>query len=733
MRRLAALLLFLAAVPTYAYRREYRVTLDGTRKPGSEVCFYEGTSGRNPFELFFSYTTVRCLPADDVLDFPPGLFHAFARHHDGFVSAYRDYFVYRGDPAPERGYRQLEIPLAPAAFVDMTAVLKELHPGEAAGVWIAPTPTRAGTFFPLVNGENTIMVPAGEPLLPLLIANHQPIAIGQPLVLDAGAHERVLPFRDGTAVVAWVKLDHDAAHAAPDSMTTPDVTLTLNGNTAKPLFPLYHTDSTNTLLFFLNPPQGRARLELHGRFWAAVRRDITVPQRGLLVEQEPLLLTPAGSLLLTWTSPAADGPAPECQTVPPGLHDPMRAAVEFCPTPEHCQRVAMKPAAPDAHAITFDGLAAGHYRALVKPPGMSKPIAQFADVLVSRETTLAMPLEEFRFFGTVTLNGSPLPARIFFDTGETVTDPTGRYTASLPASPRTSLIRVLGCADGRVHTFVPRESMQANTSFDIALQVAPLHLAVRDDARAVVADADVWYTSIKEADTAFYSSPRQKTDASGQAAFDAVPTDQKIRVCATKQGFEISCTPAQSATTTLLLHRLALQGKVTNHDGTGFLAAVDPQGHLTELVQVAMDGSFGFQRSHAAPEYLVYTASRRPLAVLPLTLDPATQQLILTVPDAPTRSFTVSVTTSVPDGFVGLWIGNAYVPLQMLAFHEEARGQDIVLHHGGRLALQDILETAPISAAFGAASKEVIDVFTLPEYAGVHRQLVTHGEIVLTP
>lgn len=119
------MLTLLVALPAVAYRREYAVTLGGQRKAGSEICFYRGVRG-DLFSLFFSPTDVRCLPADAILDFPPGLIHVFARHKDGYASVQRDYSVYDGPPNPERGYEKLETALVKAGIVDFSIAAKHV-------------------------------------------------------------------------------------------------------------------------------------------------------------------------------------------------------------------------------------------------------------------------------------------------------------------------------------------------------------------------------------------------------------------------------------------------------------------------------------------------------------------------------------------------------------------------------------------------------------------------------
>ncbi|HYM59310.1 MAG TPA: hypothetical protein VEZ11_00305, partial [Thermoanaerobaculia bacterium] len=262
--------LLLSAWPSLGYRREYRVTSDGVRKAGSEVCFYRGDSAADAFSLFFTHDEVVCLPADSVLDMPPGLFHAFARHADGYVSAHRDFFVYRGAPIPESGYESLEIPLQPAAFVDIKLTLA---PGQSIGVWLAPTPTTGGTFIPLVTGEHTIMVPADTAFVPLLIEYHRPVAVGEATTLSPGERRSLAGFNSpaGTVdVVVWTKLDSLVARDVKGTLPPPEITITQQRQTYQPLFRLEDARrATHTLLFFKEVRSGPARLRVRGKWWVA--------------------------------------------------------------------------------------------------------------------------------------------------------------------------------------------------------------------------------------------------------------------------------------------------------------------------------------------------------------------------------------------------------------------------------------------------------------------------------
>jgi hypothetical protein len=74
------------------------------------------------------------------------------------------------------------------------------------------------------------------------------------------------------------------------------------------------------------------------------------------------------------------------------------------------------------------------------------------------------------------------------------------------------------------------------------------------------------------------------------------------------------------------------------------------------------------------------------------------------------------------------------VPLQLLNFHEEQRGLDCIAHRDRPVQIKDVSETGPISVAFGSpdpSAKDFVDVFALPQYAGVKRHAVTGTEVAI--
>jgi hypothetical protein len=385
-----ALLLANAVSPAFGYRREFRLMLNEQRQAGGEVCFYRARGAQNPFTLFFSYDAVRCLPADQVLDFPPGLFHLFGRYRNTYVSEHRDSFVYDGAPAPERGYQALDIPLREAAVVDFSAVIAHLQPGERIGVWLAPTPTTAGTFFPLVDGESAVVVPAETAVVPLLVVDQVPAAVGLPLYLAAGERSQVTDFqRTARVVVAWVRVERQQVQDAAVRLSPPEIVLvSADGLSHKPLFPLYDAmGASHTLLFFRDVPEGSSSLRVSGRFWATDKREVQVGREGATVVREPLMLVPGGAVAMTWNA-GAPAPLPaECAAAPQGMAARMEARLLRCTSETDCRTVASKTMPFAAGAMTFEGVAPGSYRLAVKAPTARTRILP-VEVAMARQSEL---------------------------------------------------------------------------------------------------------------------------------------------------------------------------------------------------------------------------------------------------------------------------------------------------------------------------------------------------------
>ncbi|MHB0972003.1 MAG: hypothetical protein ACYC7A_21430 [Thermoanaerobaculia bacterium] len=743
---LAALLLCVS-MSASAARREYRILLDGERKAGSEVCFFGSNSTKDAFGLYFSYQKVACLPADSVLDFPPGIFHAFARHPEGYVSAARDYFVFGEDALPEEGYELLDTPLHAAALADFGSIVAHLGPGESVGAWIGQSPTTSGTFFPLVEGESILMVPASIPFIPMRVKSGMPVALGEPLTLRAGELKRVAiqAPRDGESdVIVWLRSDASSG-ALP--ATVPDVTLAVGEAEFTPATPLHHADS-KTLVIFKHVPVGAARLQLRGKGWRHADETLTVVH-GTTTRREPLVLRAGADVAFAWGSLQSKRQDSVCSSV-----KAERALVSIslarCPSAAEtdCQPVAGKkaPYGP-AGAIAFQGLEPGRYRAVVSPP-FAKPKMDSFELPPGADETRQVTIDALRFFGTVKLNGRPFAARIIFYSGEAESDASGLYDAALASDPLTNHVRVTACDDGRMFTYVPLEGgPSAGQPFDIDIRVDRLTVAVEDQAGKPVPRAFVRFSPVFKASdgtiVSRYSTEPVPTDVDGTVVLDDVPTHMSAVVCATHHDHPDNCTepltPKQLQTGKATIRLQAPhEGIVIGHTGHGFLSWVSAGGQTTERVRVQMDGTFAYSLAHAPSEHLIYVSNKRALAVLPLPANDQGESLTVRLPEAPIQAFEVLVPGATKAGFVGLWVGGMYVPLEALALHHDARGIDIAFQPGKRVQFRDISATGTLQVAFApemdaAPGSGFVDPFTLPEFAACKRYAVRGATVEVEP
>ncbi|MHB0972329.1 MAG: hypothetical protein ACYC7A_18845 [Thermoanaerobaculia bacterium] len=749
------LLLFLAT-PASGYRREYRVLLDGERMQGSEVCFYQGKSAADAFSLYFSYDRVACLPADDVLDMPPGLFHVFARHPSGYVSADRDYFVYRGAPAPEVGYSLLDIPLRAAALADFGALARSLKPRESLGVWVAPSSNSSGTFFPLVDNESVLMVPAGIPFLPLLIKDHRPEGVGSPMTLAANELGTIpaFPTPSGRSdVMLALRLDSSVPIQDESALQLPEITLVAQDRTFAHTFELHHPlGVTNTLLFFKDVPTGPARIQVRGKTWVHSEMLIDVAGGGTTVWAEPLLLVPGATLTVSWSARSGDIRPKEC-----GGSTAARAALQATLSKcnqensggTKCTVIATK-AIPyeTSGSLSFEGVRAGTYRLAVVPPFAnlrSMPV----ELAAGQETPLELAFDTFAFFGTVMLNGEPLEARLIFESGETESDEAGMYTAALAANPLTNLVRIVPCDGTRVLTYIPREPVIRNSAYNIDLRTRTLVVRAVDPNGRPVADVPLRYSPIKKEISAghyerYYSSPTKLTDANGEVTFDDVSVSVAIIFCPEHRDYLQKCTEPftfEQLATNKAVVRLqpnTFTGRVVGHEGFAVLGWVDGSGRITEQVRVETDGTFAYERQHGSGEHAVYASNKRALTVFrPPSSAQGSSELIINLPNAPARSFRVTVPRAPRAGFIGLWVGGMYVPLQLLAIHQEMRGLDVMVYPEQSLLIKDVAESAALEVAFAPELLQpmpgFVDPFTLPEYALTRRYPVLQSDVTVEP
>lgn len=747
----------LPAVVAGASRREYVLTVDGQRKPRSEVCFYEGVKDRTPFGLYFAGGPAVCMSADAIVDVPAaGLFHSFARNSEGYASAWRDYFIYTST-VPEKGYERLETPLVAAGWVEFSDALP-LKAGQTAGVWVSSSSVAPTSFYlPLVPGEHEISVPAETTYVPLVVANHKPILVGAPGQVLA-KQTRTVTFRSSPSVadvVLWLRLNDPTSDVHRDNgYSPPSVTLEADGRVySSATTSIEPGDLTYSLLIFKDVPVGPARIVVQGKHWINydVPLDVT---SGTTVRTDAVIVSPAGSVSVQWGSGAPSGSeqkrceAPADRTGEPSI----RIALLRCDGPSanaRCTPVdrAERPFSGDG-GVTFAGALAGDYKVRVGISGaglQSFPVK----VIDGQDARIDVHLKTFHFFGRLTVNQAVTRAKLRFETGEVESDEAGQYVADLVGDPLNNQVRVTVCDTGKQFRYLPPGRVQENFPFDITIETTKLSVVVVDAEDHPVGDASVYYSPVKEKKSdgesvVYYTSAELSSNSEGRADIVDAPRSQNLIVCARKGNYGPACVDVASDThdnnVQIKFAGEGIHGHVIGHEGHAVLTWVTSRGEISEQIQIATaDGSFRARSGHDASEYLVYVSDRRPLTVLSLPLDfSPSRELELQLPGGRVRSFAVKLSTPEPRrGYVGLFVGARYIPMQVFATHQEFRGHDVMIGGKETLLVTGVLESAPLFVAFApeprSATGAFVDPFTLPEFSSAPKAAASGTVVFVRP
>ncbi|MEO8035959.1 MAG: hypothetical protein ABI837_16090, partial [Acidobacteriota bacterium] len=449
--------------------------------------------------------------------------------------------------------------------------------------------------------------------------------------------------------------------------------------------------------------------------WKPATRGVDVGPLPVTIEREAVPLIAGGSVMVRWSSESAHPAAGGC----PGAHTSnlplLRAGLLHCPPgvqgEEKCTTIAKTTAPYDTtSSLSFDGVPAGSYLVVLEPP-RGKRQSVPVEVVGGRQTVSEVIFPSFGFFGSVKVSGQAVRSRLIFATGQAVSDSDGRYTAALAGDPLDNQIRIEPCNSQRTLTFIPHTGPAPNGVYDIDLGLVTLDVQVDDSEHHPIAGGWVRFSPVKQVTSSgtevHFGSLEKQTDANGHATFDDVSDGFPLSICARHTDFLRKCIgpvdlkKLAGDPAVLQFDPIGVRGHVEDHTGPGFVAIVNRGGILTEEAQLDGEGKFIFRVPHVAPEYLVYVSANRPMTVLPLPLV-VLSELEIQVPAAPVRTFAVTAPDMQPPyGYIGIWVGGMYVPLEVLNSHQELRGIDSVLYRGKSLEIRDIAETGPITVALG--------------------------------
>ena len=748
-------LLLATALKAAEFRVEFIARANGERVAGAEVCFFRAGYGPGPVEKFAAQEEFSCLPADKVIEVPAGRWVFVLRHQGKKLLSTNPAIMNVPAPGPpEDVFHQSIADMISAGVVDLRSVNAALRPDDRLALYISNEGTALlPIVIPIPRGTDSVLAPAGMPLLLLLLQHSRVLNASDAFSVAKDTHAAAAPFpkvaEDKGNVLTWIEFPPEARIPGDQwtHVASASAVLDAGGTEHKPVSPPRDGfGADGSILFFRDVPFGKHTIKLRGPFWTAAALDVEVERPGITVTTQGVVTQPAGALTVEWSvtadpiSTESDCGAADKKTAKTDSGH-LAAALYTCEglqpaqSPYGIDRTKCRRAA-EANSIdargrraAFDGVKAGSYLVAVREPGLGSRFA-VATLTAGKETRSLVTFESFNVLGRVTLDGKPLQARLEFTTGSAVSGVDGYYVGSLRAKP-SRLVRVIRCSDSRdLGTRMAAKPIEAGVPHDIDITSNEIRVQVADaDTDRPIAKAFVVINSAVDVGDAPLFEPAT-SDSDGSVTLQNMPTDQKVRVCASADHYQQRCIepflfgdePKRSVQVKLL--SLPRSGRIlANHQFSwGWLYFVGSDGAVREEVTIRGDGTFDFRYPHASPEYVV-VASDLPLFVFPLG-DAANETLEIPAPQIAARTIEVAIApqTAKKDGLIAILIDGRYVPQQAQIRHQGFRGQQPMILGRGPLLVPD-LAAHSIRVALGPVMAElppkttIPDFFLKPEYA----------------
>ncbi|HYI10528.1 MAG TPA: hypothetical protein VEK57_15815 [Thermoanaerobaculia bacterium] len=712
------------SVPALAFRVEFHTVHGGERVAASEVCFFEASSARNPFGHFLSSTGVHCLPADQVLDIPAGQWNYFGRSGAALTSAGPALLrIPKG--REELGYQAVPIELHPAGTLDVTAVRKTLGAGESLAIFLPEPFGATSNARPVTHGEETVVVPAGTPLIPLVVRDGRPVRAGDLVTLAAGERKAATftPPAPGTGdAVVWLQLDAELARGLEHGVSLPLPAIALRSARGEHL-PVIAPQSVQTMSLafqvFRGIPAGPARVVASGDSWEASDIALDVPDGGLVVVDEPLALAPAGTVVVRWRidgdpSRAAVPPRQTCDgagETPPANPAKRSLRILRCAAsaPEGDCSVAFE---RDLPAGAIDGsarvasLTAGVYVAELRIPPFA-PVREEVYASAGRRNDVELVAAPATVYGTVTRSGKPVRASLTFGTESFVTDDSGAFTAAIARSTGTSPIRVTPCDTREPFLHHPEAPLEPNAFVAIDVPAHALEVRVVGRGGAAIDEATVTLMIPEPGGTDAAKASHTLAYDAGRSAY-VRPQFRPVesRVCAKALGYTMNCVdlradfePSEPVTVTLE-ETSGIRGRVVTVQAVvrGTLFVVGAGGGILARTEIAGKGAFEIPSTPPPGSAYLLVAASHPLTTL--TLQPASGELLLSPLPGRPRHFALIVAegSTIDRGRVALSVGATRVPAEAFEMHQQLHGHRPMVDGEHPLFVGEVAETGAIGA-----------------------------------
>jgi hypothetical protein len=729
-------------------RIDFAAQVDGRRLAGAEVCFYPAGDDRSPADLHLFSRGVRCVPADSVVEMPAGRWLYYMQHSDGYVSSHPS--VLTASAGHADAFREFPEQMRAAAILDFSRIQR--HDGEWFAAYVSNEGTSSPpTILPIVEGESTLLAPAGMTVVPLRVRRGEIIATADPVQLRSGESRQVAFATANRQLVAWTVMAPEARRPGShwETLSAPSVRLSTPSGVHEPIVPLRSGfGSDGALLLFRDVAVGTWELVLDGDRWApAAKRGVNTGSEAETVVNAGVLEThPVASLLVRWTDTRRTiALAPDCAKAKeveakaissvrlmrcPGLQ---RGGEVGHLRPADCT-LASTGTLDELHRVgRFDAVEPGLYVLVlvIDPfPAQLLPV----ELVTGQREERDVQLRSFDVYGRVTIDNAPALVRLEFASGAATSDASGHYYASLHSDPRDLPIRVVDCATNvLVQTHVPEFRIEPNRPYDIALFQNEIRVEVVDEVTNLPienATVNCGVLSDPRTGAGTFLEAIEPTDSRGQTTVAYVPADREIVVCASATAYARACAPpitvkrGDRQKVTVKIAPTARRGRVVVPQAVqwGWVYFVTAAGVTTERIPLTPDGTFTMKSAHAAPEYAV-VVSNLPLAIIPLELrSDSDLQMLWPAGRVRTVNLSISEQNAQSDALVALHIGGRYVPNQAWVDHQMGRSLQAEIYGRGPLQVRDVVESGPIDVTLGPRPEDPVlrslgaDLFILPQF-----------------
>lgn len=736
---------------TAATKLMVTATHDDQNVADAEVCFYEARVADPLYAL--ERSTLRCLPAEKVLELPPKVFRVYARAGDKLITP--DHAFITGDTSGE--LKRLAAELEPGGHI---ALSRSLLANERLVLLIGDAAQNHGMVAPLLVERQRALVPADVALIAVLLHDGRPVWTSERVQAGPGGEYRLTvastPASPASVIVSFHGTDpfpENATASSRDSrysskflrllhdQEAPTVELVdARGTVHRPEVTVLRPSNIFDIPYvFRAVAAGTATVRVRGRRFVTTETKVEVGPTGVVVAREAGRIVPGAEVtVIVPAAMAGVKPTPKTCGAPDSSEESRGRQLTFWTCAAGLGGVSLSPAvlsrceekhrqrlSEDGSVVEFSDVPAGDFIVTLQREEMFTKILR-GTATVGETATLNVDADEVFVAGTVTRDGRPAHAHVRFEHGEAATDPhTGAYTVLLAHAPGSHPVHVVACDDSWAYIHLPKSEIPALPGYDIEVPANALEVRVRDAVtNQPVADAKVDAFGRPSAESRA-GSGILVTARDDRYVVESLEKGTVLSVCASKAGYKHACTEltitARAQEVSLSLSPVAGKGRVTA-PGYSQITWARPDGSLIEQASIDAEGRFAFSTAwNEGHAVLVGTA---PLFVTSQkTLDEKGELVIAPPVAGATKAVRFTISPSYPQEKVvlGLWVNGLRVPTSVLGTHQRKRRQPWFVTKTQDLTIADLFAGDVVSVVAGP------DVDFFPREGGIDNPMIFAG------